>query len=137
MPTDDAYNSVIWSVADVAMTIVATSMPILRVFVTKAVNSAIETYHNSSSRSKSRSEPSRATSKGADVSLRQSCKRVTDTVETRSRDLLENRLAPDSKGYLELEDRVVDERTGRVTVATPESITDVTEHQVPEWLLQR
>ncbi|KAF3041283.1 hypothetical protein E8E12_002732 [Didymella heteroderae] len=137
----DAYNSVIWSAADTAMTIVATSMPVLRVFVTKAVNSAIETYQNSSSRSrnKSRMENSTAKSTGADISLRQSSKKTTDTLQSKNQDFLEDRVGQDSKGYLELEevDLVVDERTGRITAVTPDLAPDTVEHRKAEWPLEK
>lgn len=109
------------------MTIVATSMPVLRVFVHRAVTSAIDTYN--SSRDKSRNGTSRAASTGADVSFRQSqksSKRNTESVDTISRG---------SKGYLELEELVVDETTGRVTVLTPESIPDSIEQKEASWPL--
>ncbi|CAN9289709.1 unnamed protein product [Alternaria alternata] len=54
----EAYNSVIWSTAESAMTIVATSIPILRVFFKQAVSQAMSNYHNSTSRSKSKSTAS-------------------------------------------------------------------------------
>lgn len=111
------------------MTIVATSMPVLRVVVTKAVNSAIFTYQNSSSRSRnqSRMEKSTAKSTGAEISLRPSSKN------------LDNRVGQDSKGYLELDemDLVVDERTGRITAATPDSVADVVERKKADWPLER
>ncbi|RAR02644.1 hypothetical protein DDE83_008520 [Stemphylium lycopersici] len=60
---DDAYNSVIWSVAEAAMTMVATSIPVLRVFVRRASNTAMENFrynvaHGKSSRSGGSSYPS-------------------------------------------------------------------------------
>ncbi|KAF3043621.1 hypothetical protein E8E11_008898 [Didymella keratinophila] len=87
-----AYNSIIWSAADTSMTIVATSMPVLRVVVTKAVSSAIETYHNSSGRSRnqSRMEKSTAKSTGVNISLRQSNKKATDTLRWSSQDFLDD-----------------------------------------------
>ncbi|KAL1652597.1 hypothetical protein SLS61_004903 [Didymella pomorum] len=96
---------------------------------TKAVNSAIFTYQNSSSRSRnqSRMEKSTAKSTGAEISLRQSSKN------------LDNRVGQDSKGYLELDemDLVVDERTGRITAATPDSVADVVERKKADWPLER
>ncbi|KAF2997634.1 hypothetical protein E8E13_004741 [Curvularia kusanoi] len=124
----EAYKSVIWSAADSSMTIVAVSMPVLRVFVQRAVTSAIDTYNNSS-RDKSRIENSRATATGADVTLRQSNKssnRTSNSVEMLSRG---------SKGYLELEDLVVDETTGRVTVLTSEALPDTPEQKTSQWPL--
>jgi hypothetical protein len=132
---DDAYNSVIWSVADSATTIVATSMPVLRVFFQRAVNSAIETYQNSSGRGKSRNDPTATASTRAEVSLCQSSKRETDAIDVYSQESLEDHVGRDSKGYFGLEDLIVDEDTGRVSAATPESTMDAVEHRVPEWPL--
>jgi hypothetical protein len=121
------------------MTIVATSMPVLRVIVTKAVSSAIETYQHSS-RNKSRNDNSTTRSKGGNLSsLRQSSKKTTDTLQSSTQDFLDDRVGKDSKGYLELEemDLVVDERTGRITAATPKSMPDAAEHKVTGWPLER
>ncbi|KAJ4332399.1 hypothetical protein N0V87_008395 [Didymella glomerata] len=137
----DAYNSIIWSAADTSMTIVATSMPVLRVVVTKAVNSAIDTYQNSSSRSRNRSrmDNSIAKSTGVDISLRQSSKKTTDTLQSSNQEFLDNRVGQNSKGYLELDeiDLVVDERTGRITVATADSVADTVERKKADWPLER
>ncbi|CAN9233861.1 unnamed protein product, partial [Alternaria alternata] len=59
----DAYNSVIWSVAEASMTMVATSIPVLRVFVRRVTNSAMENFrynvaHGKSSRTGGSSNPS-------------------------------------------------------------------------------
>lgn len=138
---DDAYNSVIWSAADTTMTIVATSMPVLRVFVTRAVDSALEGYQNSSSRSrnKSRMEGSTVKTTGVDISLRQSSKKTLDTLQSSNRDFLDDRAGQYSKRYLELEemDLVVDERTGRITAVTPDSVADTVEHKKADWPLER
>jgi hypothetical protein len=87
------------------MTIVATSIPVLRVFFKQAVNSAIETYHNSSSRSKSRNNYSGGS--------------FSDVI------------GKGGKSYLELEDLVIDEETGRVTALTPEPLPDGRECHTP------
>jgi cation transport regulator ChaB len=119
------------------MTIVATSIPVLRVFFKHAVNSAIETYQNSSGRNRTRNNTSNTASTVAQVSLRRSSKLSMETnsvVEKGSKEsIIDNRRR--SKGYLELDDVVIDERTGRVTVATPESVSDPTEQKVPQWPL--
>jgi hypothetical protein len=111
------------------LTIVATSMPVLRVFVQRAVTSAIDTYSNSS-REKSRFQLSKSATTGADISFQQpsnSNNKTTNSVEMLSRS---------SKGYLELEGLVVDEITGRVTAATPETITDHPEQKISQWPLR-
>jgi hypothetical protein len=116
-------------------------MPVLRVVVTKAVNSAIDTYQNSSSRSRNRSrmDNSIAKSTGADISLRQSSKKTTDTLQSSNQEFLDNRVGQNSKGYLELDeiDLVVDERTGRITVATADSVADTVERKKADWPLER
>lgn len=48
---DDATKSVIWSAAESAMTIVATSIPVLRAFINKKIGSAISYIRSSSNRS--------------------------------------------------------------------------------------
>jgi hypothetical protein len=104
-------------------------MPVLRVFVQRAVTSAIDTYSNSS-REKSRFQFSESATTGADVSFQQpsnSTNKATNSVEMLSRS---------SKGYLELEELVVDETTGRVTAATPDTITDHPEQQISQWPLR-
>jgi hypothetical protein len=45
-------------------------------------------------------------------------------------------LSRSSKGYLQLDDLVVDETTGRVTAATPDTITDHPEQQISQWPLR-
>jgi hypothetical protein len=110
------------------MTIVATSMPVLRVFVLSIVTSVIDTYNNSN-REKSRNGLSKAATTGADVSFRQSSNsnnRATKSIEMLNRG---------SERYLELEDLVVDERTGRVTAATPDTIIDHPEQTKSQWPL--
>jgi len=80
-----------------------------------------------------------AKSTGADISLRQSNKKTTDTFRSSNQDFLDDRIGQDSKGYLELDeiDLVVDERTGRITVATPDSVADTVERKKAEWPLER
>lgn len=50
--TGDATKSVIWSTAESAITIIAISIVILRAFITKKVESAIDYVHNSSDRAR-------------------------------------------------------------------------------------
>jgi hypothetical protein len=119
------------------MTIVATSIPVLRVFFKHAVNSVIETYQNSSGRNRTRNNTSNTASTVAQVSLRSSSKLSMGTnsvAEKGSKEsIMDSRRR--SKGYLGLDDLVVDEHTGCVIVATPESVSDPTEQKVPQWPL--
>ncbi|KAH6865728.1 hypothetical protein BKA58DRAFT_226345 [Alternaria rosae] len=129
-----AYNSVIWSTADTAMTVVATSIPVLRVFFKQAVNTAISHYHNSTSRSnKSKStgtgstpsNPSNNASTLANHSARRLNKNTSRTLENTSTDSLVDDLERGPKEeYIELDDVIVDEKTGRVTAATPDSLPE-------------
>jgi hypothetical protein len=111
------------------MTIVATSIPVMRVFFKQAVNSAIESYHNSSSRSRSNNNPSSHTSTLANGSLQRSTKRRKGRSEEHSAGSLADVLGKGSKNYLELNDLMVDEKTGRVT-AIPESLPDDTDGEI-------
>ncbi|KAI1522365.1 Peroxidase-2 domain containing protein, partial [Pyrenophora tritici-repentis] len=130
----EAYNSVIWSAAESAMTIVATSIPILRVFFKQRIREVITSYQNSSSRSKSRtnasgsnpSQPSQNASAIARENKQRSKRNTIHTMEHTSTDSLFVDLESGSKeGHIELDDLVVDEKTGRVTALTPET-TDAT-----------
>ncbi|KAI4622512.1 uncharacterized protein J4E87_006454 [Alternaria ethzedia] len=131
-----AYNSVIWSTADTAMTVVATSIPVLRVFFKQAVNTAISHYHNSTNRSnKSKStgtgstpsNPSNNASTLANQSARRLNKNTSRTLENTSTDSLfkdDDLERGPKEGYIELDDLIVDEKTGRVSAATPESLPE-------------
>jgi hypothetical protein len=116
------------------MTIVATSIPVLRVFFKQAVNQAMTNYHNSSSRSKSKSaasgstpsNPSNNSSALARDNIRRMSKKTMDTLGHTSTDSLVDDLERGPKeGYIELDDLVVDEKTGRVTASTPESLPSI------------
>ncbi|KAL1801319.1 hypothetical protein ACET3X_001661 [Alternaria dauci] len=132
----EAYNSVIWSTAESAMTIVATSIPILRVFFKQAVNEAMSNYHNSWSRSRSKSHasgstpsnPSNNASSLARDNIRRLSKKTSRITGNTSTDSLfrdDDTVKPGPKeGSIELNDLVVDEKTGRVTASTPESLPD-------------
>ena len=135
---DEAYNSIIWSAAESAMTIVATSIPILRVFFKQRIQEVLTSYHNSSSRSKSRtnasgSNPTNPSHNGSALtreSQRHSRRNTTYRLEHSSTDSLVVDLERGSKeGHIELDDLVVDEKTGRVAtlnVDSPESISGST-----------
>jgi hypothetical protein len=146
---DEAYNSVIWSTADTAMTIVATSIPVLRVFFKQAVNTAVSNYHNSSSRSRSKyiasrsiqSNPSNnAGSRAHDISGRRLNKNTARTLKNTSTDSLVADLESGTRrGHIELDDLVVDEKTGRVTARTPNAIPDsmsCTHSHEQDWPLE-
>jgi hypothetical protein len=146
---DEAYNSVIWSTADTAMTIVATSIPVLRVFFKQAVNTAVSNYYNSSRQSKSKSTTSRTTpshppnnagSRAHDSSARRLNKNATSTLENTSTDSLVADVESGTReGHFELDDLVVDEKTGRVTARTPdffpESMSCAHRHE-QDWPLE-
>ncbi|EFQ95833.1 hypothetical protein PTT_04703 [Pyrenophora teres f. teres 0-1] len=136
----EAYNSVIWSAAESAMTIVATSIPILRVFFKQRIKEAITSYQNSSSRSKSRtnasgsnpSQPSHNASAISRENKRRSKRNTTYMVEHTSTDSLFVDLESGSKeDHIELDDLVVDEKTGRVTALTPKSAESMPDSILP------
>jgi hypothetical protein len=115
------------------MTIVATSIPVLRVFFKQAVNTALSNYHNSTTQSKSKStgtgstpsNPSNNASTLANHSARRLNKNTSRTMENTSTDSLVDDLERGPKeGYIELDDLIVDEKTGRVTAATPDSLPE-------------
>jgi hypothetical protein len=123
------------------MTIVATSIPVLRVFLKQAVTSVIESYNNSSGRSgNSRINPDNTASTFADVSKRRMSKRRTDTNLTGFTNISKESLVETdrstSKGYLELDDLTGSESIRRAPTATPESMNP-TEHHVSQWPLGR
>jgi len=134
----ESYNAIIWAVAECSMAIVATSIPVLRVVLKHAVNSALEGYTGSSrtkSRTKSRSYPSKATSSGNPMSTRQSSKKTPDiTVSGECGDSVKEVFGRGSQGnYVQLDDLAVDEETGRITASSPESLPDHAERHVPNW----
>jgi hypothetical protein len=108
------------------MTIVATSIPVLRVFFKQAVNTALSNYHNSSSRSKSKSTT--ASNPGSTVP-RDHARRASKTgthggehTSSSTESLVEDLERGHKREEFELEDLVVDEKTGRVTMKTPDSM---------------
>jgi hypothetical protein len=109
------------------MTIVATSMPVLRVFFKQAVNTAISNYHNSSSHRKSKSTASNPGSTVPRDHARRASKTGThgeqQTSSTES--LMEDLERGHKREEIELEELVVDEKTGRVTAKMPNSMPNV------------
>jgi hypothetical protein len=99
------------------------------------VNSAIETYQNSSSGSKSRTDPSNPSSTLAHASVRRSDKNTIGTTDNMSKESLVDVSGRRSSSNLELDDLVVDENTGRVTAATPDSLRDMPERHMSFWPL--
>jgi hypothetical protein len=115
------------------MAIVATSIPVLRVVFKHAFNSAIEGY-TGHSKSKSRSHSSNAASSGNRMSSRQLSKKTSEiSVSGESVKEVFGRGSRGSENYVELDDLVVDDETGRVTASSPESPPDHAERYVPKW----
>jgi hypothetical protein len=124
------------------MTIVATSIPVLRVFFRQAVNSAISTYQNSSREGRYRSNASTnqanasnsTTSKLGhkknlksltnDATLASSSKRRSNAVITgdASQESLVDPYDKAQEAY-NMDNLVVDEETGRVTMVIPDRLT--------------
>ncbi|KAL5120372.1 hypothetical protein ACEQ8H_001662 [Pleosporales sp. CAS-2024a] len=135
---DDAYHTVIWTVAETSMTIIATSIPVLRVVFKHAVHSAIDGYNRSTDGgTKSRTHPI-DTESGALAHIPRMSKRPMGMIvkDCSKESLVDGtRKFSHLEDYLEMEDIVVDERTGRVTAVTPESIQDPTEQKASQWPL--
>jgi hypothetical protein len=111
------------------MAIVATSIPVLRVVFKQALNSAIDGYTGHSKASKSRSNPSNAASSQNRMSTRRFSKKSPDvSISGES-----GKEVFGSQNYVELDDLVVDEETGRVTASSPDSLPDASERHVPNW----
>jgi hypothetical protein len=118
------------------MTVIATSIPVLRVFFKQVVSSAMETHQNASSQDKSRTDPGNPRIRLTHASIQKSSKNATGTIESISKESLVDVSGrrPTTIG-MELDDLVVDEKTGRVTAATPESLRDSLERHVSHWPL--
>jgi hypothetical protein len=127
------------------MCVVATSIPVLRVFFKQAFNSATERY-NSSGRSKSRNtDPSKhvcsncgagGSANTKSVTSKVSSKKTLDSnlTESFSGESMKSVIGKREKNYVELDDLLVDDETGRVTTATPESFPAVPEQRhEPNW----
>jgi hypothetical protein len=121
MQTDDATKSTIWSVAETAVTVIATSIPVLRTLVQKKMSSAIGYIHNSSSKSGNTSaQRSKGTSRIVD-SIRLSNALSKKDVSRTSRC---DPLSGNSKQWISLDDiSETDTRSGK-------SVTTVAEHSL-------
>ncbi|OAK93865.1 hypothetical protein IQ06DRAFT_287418 [Phaeosphaeriaceae sp. SRC1lsM3a] len=126
----ESYKSIIWAVAECAMTIVATSIPVLRVIVKQAFNTAIAGYTTGSKSSKSRTNPSNAATLQNRKSTLQFSKKTPDVSVTG--DSAKDVFGSGSQHYVELDDLVVDEQTGRVTSGSPDARPDSSERHVPK-----
>jgi hypothetical protein len=112
------------------MTIVATSIPVLRVVFKQAFDSAVAGYTAQSKASTSRTNPSNAASSQNRMSTRKFSKTLDVSVSGESAKEVFGR---GSQNYVELDDLVVDEETGRVTASPPDSLPDSSERHVPNW----
>ncbi|KAF3032715.1 hypothetical protein E8E12_002246 [Didymella heteroderae] len=126
----ESYKAIIWAVAECAMTIVATSIPVLRVVFKQAFNSAIAGYTGQSKASKSRTNPSNAASLQNRMSTRQFSKKTPDI--SVSGESTKDVFGSGSQHYVELDDMVVDDQ-GRVTSSSPDARPDSSERHVPNW----
>jgi hypothetical protein len=138
--TDDSYNSIIWSAAESAMAIVATSIPVLRVFLKQVVENYQTTQGTRGSRSsKSRNNGSSNNSTALSNRLQRANKKNPAMSEKSSNEesLVDVSVERDSKSFMEMEDLVVDEATGRVTMRTPDTLPDASERHVSTWPLGR
>lgn len=126
--TVESYNAIIWASAECSMTIVATSIPVLRVVLKKAVSSAITGYTNQSKSSRSRTDPSNNASSHNRISTRQFSKRTLDV--SVSGGSAKEVFGRGSKHYVELDDLGVDDQ-GRLTSSSPDARPDSSERHVP------
>jgi hypothetical protein len=127
--TVESYKAIIWAVAECAMTIVATSIPVLRVVFKQAFNSAITGYTGQSKSSKSRSNPSNNTSLADRMGSRQISRKTEMLVSGESsKDVF------GKQQYVEMDDLEVDEH-GRVTSSSPKAWPDSSEHHVTNRLV--
>ena len=97
------------------MTIVATSIPVLRVFFKRAVNSA-RTYYGSSDRTK-KTNPANAASTLAHGSGLRTIKKTTHVDQRFSGNNSMADVLRGTNNYVELDDLTVDEKSGRVTAS--------------------
>lgn len=144
---DDATKSVIWSSAEAAMAIVATSIPVLRVFFKHAVNTAMASYQNSSRERKMRTNGSNPTGAGESLdasrlgskhlkgdSMLVSTNKRRSTTENVSQESLVDVSGKSQEAYLEMDNLIVDPVTGRVTLVHPGSTSpspDDSKHHRP------
>lgn len=128
--TVESYNAIIWAVAECAMTIVATSIPVLRVVLTQAFNSAVAGYTGQSNTSKTRTNPSNIASIHNRLSTRQFSKKTPDI--SISGDSAKEVFGGGSQHYVELDDLAVDDQ-GRVISSPPDARPDSSERHVPNY----
>jgi hypothetical protein len=126
---DESYKSIIWAVAECAMTIVAISIPVLRVVFQQAFNSAMTGYTGHSKASKSRTNPSNTASLPNRLSTRQFSKKTPDISVSGGSG--KEVFGGGSQHYVELDDLVVDEQTKRVTSSLSDTRPDSSERHVP------
>ncbi|USP80353.1 hypothetical protein yc1106_07627 [Curvularia clavata] len=143
----DATKSVIWSSAEAAMTIVATSIPVLRVFFKQAVNTAMASYQNSSRERKTRTHGSNLSGMGESSNASRlgskhlktegtlvSTNKRRSTLGNVSQESLVDVSGKSQEAYLEMDNLIVDPVTGRVTLANPGSTSpslDDSKHHRP------
>ena len=128
--TVESYKAIIWAVAECAMTIVATSIPVLRVVLKQAFNSAIAGYTGQSKPSKSRTNPSNTVSLQNPMSIRQFSKNTSGILA--SGESAKEVFGSGSQHYVELDDLVVDDK-GRVTSSSRDARPDPSRHHAPNW----
>jgi hypothetical protein len=112
------------------MTIVAISIPVLRVVFKQAFNSAIAGYTSQSKASKSRTDPSNVASLQNRISTRQFNKKTSDM--SVSGESANNVFGSESQHYVELEDLVVNDQ-GRAMSSYPDAQLDSYKRHVPNW----
>ncbi|EMD58598.1 hypothetical protein COCSADRAFT_103379 [Bipolaris sorokiniana ND90Pr] len=140
----DATNTVIWSSAESSMAIVATSIPVLRVFFRQAVTSVINSYQNSSRERRFKSQASNLSgmnstahasklgsknikieATGSSSNKRRSNMFNSDGTTNVSQESLVDADGKRQEAYVEMDNLVVDEVTGRVTLASPASMNSL------------
>jgi hypothetical protein len=128
----ESYKAIIWAVAECAMTIVATSIPVLRVLLKQALNSAITGYTGQSKSSKSRTNPSAPATLQNRMSTLQFSKKTPDI--SVSGESTKDVFGGGSQHYVELDDLAVDDQ-GRVTSSSPDARPDSSERHIPSRLV--
>lgn len=124
----ESYKAIIWAVAECSMTIVAISIPVLRVVFKQAFNSAIAGYTGHSKASKSRTDPSNAASLQNRTSIRQYSKKTQDM--SVSGESAQNVFGSGTRHYVELDDLAVDDQE-RAMSSSPDAQPDSSERHVP------
>lgn len=130
--TVESYKAIIWAVAECSMTIVAISIPVLRVVFKQAFNSAVAGYtsHSTGKEGKSRTNTSNAATLQNRMSTLQFSKKTPDI--SVSGESAKEAFGSGSQHYVELDDLAVDDQ-GRVTSSSPDARPDSSERHVPNW----